>query len=145
MTNKTPHSFSKPDQYSGRILSGPYSDKLKKDLVSSIAHFRALEEEVEGVVVKRFIPRSDAEVEALVVLRGSVEIKLPRGEKVPDPESRAELINILDRSTKLAIMGHSLSLNSDEYKVLGVYRDRITIRHQKTGKVFDVVGFADGE
>ena len=108
-------------------------------------HFRALEEEVEGVVVKRFIPHSDANVEALVVLRRSVEIKLPRGEKVPDPESRAELINILDRSAKLVTIGALLSLNSDEYTVLGIYRDRITIRHQKTGEVFDVVGFADGE
>jgi hypothetical protein len=42
-------------------------------------------------------------------------------------------------------MGTLLSLHSDEYTVIGVYRDRVTIRHQKTKEVFEVVGFADGE
>jgi cell division protein FtsL len=108
-------------------------------------HFRALGEEVNGIVAKRFIPRSDSDVETLVMLRGSVEIKLPRGEKVSDPESRAELINVLDRSTEIVTMGALLSLHNDEYAVLGVYRDRVTIRHLKTGEVFEVIGFADGE
>jgi hypothetical protein len=42
-------------------------------------------------------------------------------------------------------MGTLLSLHNDEYAVLGVYRDRVTIRHLKTGEVFEVIGFADGE
>lgn len=108
-------------------------------------HFRALGEEVDGIVPKRFIPRGEAGVDTLVVLRGSVEIRLPRGEKVPDPESRAELINILDRSTEIVNMGALLSLRNDEYTVLGVYRDKVAVRHRKTGEVFEIVGFADGE
>ncbi len=35
--------FDNRDKYAGRILSGPYSSKLKKNLASSIAHFKALE------------------------------------------------------------------------------------------------------
>ena len=92
-----------------------------------------------------FFSRDAAGVEALVVLRGSVEIKLPRGEKVSDPESRAELINILDRSTQIVTMGALLSIRNDEYTVLGVYRDRVKMVNQKTGGVFEVVGIDDGE
>lgn len=38
-----PSHFDERDKYAGRILSGPYSSKLKKNLASSIAHFTALE------------------------------------------------------------------------------------------------------
>ncbi|MEN8136051.1 MAG: HD domain-containing phosphohydrolase [Thermodesulfobacteriota bacterium] len=43
MTENIPPSFGKRDKYAGRILAGPYSAELKKNLVSSIAHFKALE------------------------------------------------------------------------------------------------------
>ena len=36
--------FGDIDQYTGRILVGPYSDSLKKELVSAIAHFQSLEQ-----------------------------------------------------------------------------------------------------
>lgn len=36
--------FGSRDQYTGRILVEPYSDILKKDLLSSISHFKALEQ-----------------------------------------------------------------------------------------------------
>ena len=79
------------------------------------------------------------------LIRADFTIELPRGEKVADPESQAEFINILDRTTKIATMGALLSLYSNEYTVVGVYSDRISVRHHATGKVFDVVGFSAGE
>ncbi|OGQ98878.1 MAG: hypothetical protein A2505_06890 [Deltaproteobacteria bacterium RIFOXYD12_FULL_55_16] len=42
MTEIIPPSFNR-DRYAGKILSGPYSDTLKKTLVSVIANFTALE------------------------------------------------------------------------------------------------------
>ena len=44
MTENHSSLFGNPDRYAGRILSGPYSSKLKKRLVSSIDHFKALEQ-----------------------------------------------------------------------------------------------------
>jgi hypothetical protein len=70
---------------------------------------------------------------------------LPRSEKVADPKSVGELINILDRSSEIVTMGTLLSLRDGDYTVLGVYPDRVTVRCRKTGEVFEVVGFADGE
>lgn len=43
MTENIFSLFGERDNYTGRILSGPYSALLKKNLVSSIAHFKALE------------------------------------------------------------------------------------------------------
>ena len=83
--------------------------------------------------------------DTLILQRGECAIELPRGEKIADPESQVELINILDRSTKIVTMGALLSLRNDEYTVVGVYSDRISVRHHKTEDEFDVVGFADGE
>ncbi len=108
-------------------------------------YFRGLEESVEGFVIKGYMPSIDGGKDQLVVMLGSGEIKLPRGEKVLDPESKGELINMLDRSSEIVTMGALLYLYSDRYTVLGVYSDKVTVRDHETGKVFDVVGFADGE
>jgi hypothetical protein len=43
MTENISSLFGKRDKYTGRILSGPYSATLKNNLLSSIAHFKALE------------------------------------------------------------------------------------------------------
>lgn len=108
-------------------------------------HFLALGETIEGIELKHFAPSSEATPDRLVVLRGSDEIELVRGEKAIDPESRAELINILDRSRETVTMGALLSMRSDEYTVLGVYPDRVVVRQSGTGEVFDIVGMAGGE
>ena len=44
MTENFSSPFGNGNKYAGRILSGPYSATLKKSLVSSIAHFAALEQ-----------------------------------------------------------------------------------------------------
>ena len=44
MTENLSCLFGKLDKYAGRILNGTYSDALKKNLLSSIAHFEALEQ-----------------------------------------------------------------------------------------------------
>src|SRR4030065_1683490 len=44
MTKNLSSHFGNRDKYAGKILSGPYSATLKKNLVSSIAHFAALEQ-----------------------------------------------------------------------------------------------------
>ncbi|MEA2068490.1 MAG: Amuc_1099 family pilus-like system protein [Verrucomicrobiota bacterium] len=108
-------------------------------------HFRSLGESLEKIVLQRFTPSVDGTLPRLHVMRGSTEIELVRGEKTADPESQAELINRLDRSPIIATMGALLSLRNDEYVVLGVYSDKVVVRHLGTGKVFDIVGLADGE
>ncbi len=42
-------------------------------------------------------------------------------------------------------MNALLSLRNDDYTVLCVPPDKVTVRYHKTGKVFEVVGFAVGE
>jgi hypothetical protein len=108
-------------------------------------HFCSLGESVEGVVVQRYVEGYGGAEEQLVVERGGLEIILPRGQIVADPESQAELINILDRTNEIVTMGALLSLRNDEYTVLGVYSDRVVIKRLATGDVFDVVGLADDE
>lgn len=44
MTENIAAIFGNRNNYAGRILTGPYSVALKKNLVSSIAHFEALEQ-----------------------------------------------------------------------------------------------------
>lgn len=44
MTEKSPSIPDPLGRYAGRILTGPYSVTLKKDLAASIAHFQALEQ-----------------------------------------------------------------------------------------------------
>ena len=108
-------------------------------------HFAAIGEKVEGVLLKQFIPHNEDEVSQLFVVRGSTEIKLIRGKVTDDPESKVELINILDRSRIIATMGTLLSLRNDEYIVLSVYPDKVVVRHLGTGEVFDIIGLAEGE
>ena len=101
---------------------------------------------LKGIVLQEFIPSEGLDKPArLVVRRGSSLIELTKGEKTVDPESQAELINVLDHSSKIATMGALLSLRNDEYTVLGVYEDRVVLKHFGTGEVFDIVGLANGE
>ncbi|HIJ78394.1 MAG: HD domain-containing protein [Desulfobulbaceae bacterium] len=44
MTKNISSPFGNLDQYTGRILIGPYSHTLKNNLASAIAHFKALEQ-----------------------------------------------------------------------------------------------------
>lgn len=112
---------------------------------SGKSHFPSIGDEVEGVLVKRFVEGEIGEVPRLYVERGCHEIELVRGQIVADPEKRAELINILDRSAIMVTMGALLSLHSDEYTVLGVYHDKVVVRHLESGEVLDIVSLADGE
>ena len=112
---------------------------------SGKTHFASLEEEVEGVVLQRFTKKLNESPARLFVMRDSAEIELIRGEVAADPESKAELINILDRSSIIATMGALLSLRNDEYMVLGVHPDKVVVRHRETGKVYEIIGLADGE
>lgn len=109
------------------------------------SHFAGIGEYLEGVEFKEFIPQDAAGSDRLVVVKNNTEIVLPRGTEVPDPKSQGELINILDRSSEIATMGELLSLRDDEYAVLGVYPDRVAVRSQTTGEVFEILGFAGGE
>ena len=109
------------------------------------SHFLSIGEELEGIVLQGYKDGSDGDSPRLFVMRGSSEIELIRGEIAADPESKAELINILDRSAIIATMGALLSLYDDEYVVLGVYRDKVMIRHLETGEVFEIISLAEGE
>ncbi|MEE9369714.1 MAG: Amuc_1099 family pilus-like system protein, partial [Pontiella sp.] len=108
-------------------------------------HFLSMGEELEGVVLQHYNAEPDGGPPRLFVKRGSSEIELIRGKVAADPESKAELINILDRSSIIATMGTLLSLHDDEYVVLGVYHDKVVIRHLETGDVFDIIGLAERE
>ncbi|MDF7823214.1 hypothetical protein P4B35_04265 [Pontiellaceae bacterium B12227] len=109
------------------------------------SHFASLGESVEGVDIKRFEAAEEGLPPRLYVVRGSAEIELERGEIALDPESKAELINVLDQSPIMVTMGALLSLHNDEYTVLGVFPDKVILKDMRTGKVFDIVGLADGE
>jgi len=109
------------------------------------SHFMVLGESVDGIVLQRFLPADEELPDRLVVVRESVEIILPKGRSVADPESHAELINILDRTRKIVTMGALLSLRNDEYTVLGVYADKVVIKELRSGKVYDVVGLTAEE
>jgi hypothetical protein len=108
-------------------------------------HFRALGEDLEGIVLQRFIARDGTSPDQLIVVRGSSEITLVLGQITADPESQAELINILDRSPIMVTMDALLSLYDDDYMVLGVYATKVVMKHLRTGEVFDIVGLAEGE
>lgn len=113
--------------------------------VTGKSHFAAIGDAVEDVVLQRFKFDENGRDHRLYVMRDSVEIELLRGETASDPESTAELINILDRSPIIVTMGALLSLHNDEYTVLGVYADRVILKDTETGVVYDIVGFADGD
>ncbi|QBG48717.1 hypothetical protein EGM51_15385 [Verrucomicrobia bacterium S94] len=108
-------------------------------------HFAAVGEAVEGVVLQRFKIDENGRDHRLYVMRGGVEIELLRGEIALDPESTAELINILDHTPIIVTMGTLLSLHNDKYTVLGVHADRVVLKDVASGKVYDIVGFADGD
>jgi hypothetical protein len=44
MTENISSPLGNGDKYAGRILAGPYSTELKKNLVSAIGHFKALDD-----------------------------------------------------------------------------------------------------
>jgi len=100
---------------------------------------------VKGVVLERFVVGESSRDARLYVRRGEMEVELPRGDIVADPESEALLINVLDQSQIIATMGALLSLYSDEYTVLGVYADKVVVKHLRTEEVFDIVSLADGK
>ncbi len=110
-----------------------------------LTHFIALGERVEGVLLQRFIPSESGSIERLIVERDGVKVELIRGEISADPKSKAELINILDRSPIIATMGALLSLRNDDYTVLSVHRDKVVVKQAESGKVFDIISLADEE
>lgn len=108
-----------------------------------LSHFASLGEVVEGVVLERFTPAENGVPAQLVVSREGIEIKLIRGQISADPESEAELINILDRSAIIVTMGQLLSLGTSEYTVLNVLSDKVILQEMSTGNVFDIYGLTD--
>jgi hypothetical protein len=114
-------------------------------VIDGRTYFGELNEMIEGIVIQGFIPRSNTNDYTLIVRRGDLEMKLPRGKKIIDPESRVEVINLLDHTTEVATMGALLSLRSDVYTVVGVSRERIEIRQHESGEVFEVIRSAEGE
>jgi hypothetical protein len=108
-------------------------------------YFKGLGDVLEDIILERFIPEEEGRLPRVTVLRGDTEIELVRGKETVDPESQVELINVLDRSSIIGTMGALLSLRNDEYTVLGVYQDKVVLKHLGTGEVFDIVGLAEGE
>ncbi len=109
------------------------------------SHFASVGESVEGVCIQRFEPSALGVGSRLYVMRGNTEIELERGAVALDPDSKAELINVLAQRSIMVTMGALLSLYNDEYTVLGVYPDKVILKDTRTGKVFDIVGLADEE
>ncbi len=113
--------------------------------VTGKSHFLSEGERAEHIVVKRFEKDPDGRNHRLFVERDGFEIELQRGEVALDPESKAELINILDRSRIMVTMGALLSLHSDEYTVLSVSSDKVVLKDIANGKVYDIVGLTEAE
>ena len=114
-------------------------------LASGRTYFRSVGGVVKGIIVEKYIPKRQGEKSYIIVAREGVKMKLPRGEKVPDPKSQGELINVLDSQTIVATVGTLLSLRSDDYTVLNVCPDRVEVQRLKTGKVYEVIGFSERE
>ncbi len=127
------------EQSDGKIIFQLNNPKTGK------THFLAVGERAEGVEVKRFELNEDGRHHRLFVARRGHEVELVRGEAALDPESEAELINILDQTSVMVTMGALLSLHNDEYIVLSVHPDKVILRDTASGKVYDIVGLADGE
>jgi hypothetical protein len=106
------------------------------------SHFREIGESIEKLVVEAFRPRTDLKDDRLVIRKGGVEVTLPRGEVIVDPESPVELINILDHTKKLVTMGALFSLRNDYYTVVGVESNKVSVQQHETGRVIDVVGYS---
>ena len=99
---------------------------------------------MEGIVQHSIMPKTEDAFARPVVRRGQVEIKLIQGEITIDPENEAELINLLDHFLETATMGALLPLYDDENTVMGVFRDKVSVRHYDTEKVYEIVGLAAG-
>ncbi len=108
-------------------------------------HFVSLGDALEDVVIKQFIPKSEGGAARLFVMRGRSEVELIRGVISDDPKSEVELINILDRSSIVATMGALLYLGGDQYAVLGVHPDKIVVKDQKSGMVYEIVSLTAGK
>jgi len=108
------------------------------------SHFLSIGEEVEGIIVERFIPEKEGSPARLYVRRGDSEIELVRGRITADPESKAELINILDRSREIVTMGELLSLRGNTYTVLSVLSDKVILKDIRTEEIFEITGLAEG-
>jgi hypothetical protein len=106
-------------------------------------HFVSLGEEVQEIILQRFVPGESSSLDRLVVRRKNNEIELTRGRTIDDPESRAELINILDHRRILVTMSALLYVHNDEYTVLSVDHDKAVVKRLKTGEVFDIVGLSE--
>ena len=118
-------------------------DDLGEGLREEIAP--EIKESLKGIVLQEFIPGNGLEnPPRLVVQRGGALVELTKGKTAIDPESQAELINVLDHSRQIVTMGALLSLRNDEYTVLGVYEDRVVLKQSGTGEVFDIVDLAKG-
>ena len=75
---------------------------------------------MDHVFVKKFTPRKRGEKFNIIAVHGDVKTELHREEKVPDPKSEGELINMLDSQPIIATVVALLSLRNDEYTVLSV-------------------------
>ncbi|MCF7848525.1 MAG: hypothetical protein K9M45_06715 [Kiritimatiellales bacterium] len=108
-------------------------------------YFKEIGEDVEDAVVKAYFPKSDTEEERLVLERGGKEIVLPKGVVVREPESQAELINLLDMKTAIVTMGQLLSIYDDVYTVVGIDTNNATVRLDETGELYKVVELSEEE
>lgn len=100
-------------------------------------------DEVDGICVKLFIPKDVMGSDRLVLIRGEDEIILPKYAEVVDPKSEVELINMLDQQSIIVTMSSLLYLRNDVYAVVEAVTDKIIVRDQLTGIVYDVVGLPE--
>ena len=107
-------------------------------------YFRNVGESVDHVFVKKFTTRKRGQKSSVTVVHGGVEIELSCGEKVPDPKSQGELINMLDSLPIIATVGALLSLRNDECTVLGVYPVKVIAWFLATREAFEIIGFTEG-
>jgi hypothetical protein len=107
--------------------------------------FKELGESIGDTTVKAYYPKSDTEAERLVVERRGREIVLPKGVVVREPESQAELINLLDKKTETVTMGQLLSVYDDVYTVVGIDTNSATVQLYETDELYTVVELTEEE
>jgi len=109
-------------------------------------YFRELGETIdEHMQVKAYCPKKGKEPEKLILERAGEEIVLPKGAIIREPESQAELINLLDNNTITVTMHQLLSIDGEIYEVTGIDTNSATVRSVETGDLFAVMALNEEE
>lgn len=99
-------------------------------------HFKALDEEVDGFVIKAYEREAPAG-ETLVLQQGPKEVRLVRGKVRQEFEVKAGLINLVDGSKSVKRIRETIELPDGTYTVMEILDDdTVSVKDVESGKLF---------